>query len=363
MSSPPPFPFPYIIPAPPVAGAQSSLVCSHPVPQGDYVGEVLDGIMISLKRGYIPQGPKGITTNVLGGNKNKKVMGLCERILKRRQVATYLYQSFPMADPAQKAIAEKFSTFELYDLHLPSVTHTNMDLTWMSSRTPDTVCLTNILKKIWEGELDFDIKSGLESYPNGTPEEWIKSVDKFRNEIERLKSEYDLARKATAQEANATAENGQKPGTTNKGASDVSAETPVDPETQKLKHKAFLRRAETAMLKATDGSAAECERMIEDSAAGKATGQWSKKHVAIVGDMAQLPEQANRPWAKPPHFTREIAGGRLDAATRIFQKDGNEHFILIHFDGAREANRGPIRKHFDGIPDPGVCKGPNSINY
>ena len=87
---------------------------------GDAMADVIDGIMVMLRRGEVTGGPSKLTVPVLGGNKFKEQMGLIERLLKRKIVARFLLDKFPMESDGQQALVQKYATFVEYDKHNPA---------------------------------------------------------------------------------------------------------------------------------------------------------------------------------------------------------------------------------------------------
>ena len=97
-------------------------------------------------------------------------------------------------------------------------------------------------------------------------------------------------------------------------------------------------------MKMTSGCADDAVRIIKESVLYNLPAEFPKKHIAIIGDLALLPDNASRPWLRAPLYTSASAGGPLNAGRIIFETADKESFIMIHFDGTREGNRGPIKK-------------------
>ena len=108
--------------------------------------------------------------------------------------------------------------------------------------------------------------------------------------------------------------------------------------------KARLRRAENCSLKMTSGMADDAVRIIKESVLYNLPAEFPKKHIAIIGDLALLPDNTTRPWQRAPLYSSASAGGALTAGRLIFETPDKESFIMIHFDGTREGNRCPIKK-------------------
>ena len=315
---------------------------------GEHIIDVLNGIAVMLKRGEVPGGASKITVPVLGGNPSRDQLGLIDRIMKRSAIVKYLYERFPLSPESQQALVGKFATFKTYDENIPIIDRsTTSDLTWMSSRGPACAALTNLMKKIWDGEMDEHIKVAMKNTPGAsTPLDWINATEFFKAAFASVQAEWDLATKA------ASAVPGVSTGAAEEAASAQQSRDQArssNPLVGQLWSKAGFRRAESCSLVVGGSISSEILQQIQDSVAGKAEGEFGTKHVAIIGDFGVLPDNGSRPWNRSPMYTVGVAGPRSQAGREFFELDGNEHVIMIFFDATREGNRAPIRKMFEQV--------------
>ena len=301
-----------------------------------------------LRRGEVQGGPSKITIPVLAGNKARDVMGLIDRILKRTTIVKHLFERFTMNDDAQKALVQKFVTFTDYDKNLPIVDRTAVgDLTWMSSRSPACAAVTNLMKRIWDGEMDEHIRAALKSTASMAPLDWIQATDMFNTAYKAIEHEWGIAHKGAALAAAPGVSAGAEGYPANGAATAKELRDQAraeDPEAAQLWTRAAFRRAETCCFLVGDASVAGMLVQMKDSCAAKQGGTAGSKHIAVVGDFGVLPDATTRPWVRPPLYTSNVCSGRMNAGREFFEMDGNDHVIMVYFDTTREGNRAPIRK-------------------
>ena len=106
--------------------------------------------------------------------------------MKRKAIARYLIDKFPMPEKEQVNHVTKFASFEAYDQAIPPAAQAGntLDLTWLALRTPACAALTNVLRLLWDGELDEAIKSAIKAVPNATCAlDWINAVDDLKKAL------------------------------------------------------------------------------------------------------------------------------------------------------------------------------------
>ena len=301
-----------------------------------------------IRRGEIQNNGSKITVPLLGGNKGKDILGLIDRISKRCLIVKFLHQKFPMLDEDQKELALRFATFVDYDKYLPFVGRQSVgDLTWMSQRSPACAAVTNLMKRIWDGEMDEYIRLGMKSLSaSATALELITMSDTFKTCYINVESEYDLATNASVATAAAPDVSigaaGAKAAVSSESRDAMCA---ADPEVAQLWNKAAFRRAGSCSF-IVGGGQPELLQQIKDSIAAKVNGCVGSKHVAVIGDFGVLADCGSRPWQKPPNY-HQSCQPRMTAGREFFEMEGFDHVIMIYFDSSRESNRAPIRKLYE----------------
>jgi|GEM_PF-6765236 len=319
---------------------------------GENMNDVIDGVNIMLKRGGVPGGPAKITTAVLTGNPKNAQLGLIDRFLKRKALARYLIEKFPMQKEQGNHVM-KFASFEAYDKAVPPAAQAGntLDLTWLALRTPACAALTNFLRLLWDGELDEAIKSAMKAVPNATCAlDWINAVDDLKKHYAHIDSEFQLMVRASAGDGGG---DGAKPGGVSApGANDAKKDDEdADPAKMKLKQLAALRRAEVISLQIGASSVNDLVGQMKSSTPGSLPGKFGKQHVSIWGDFGALPDVTTRPWIRPPCYVSAVASAKMEAGKEVFNDPDVEHFLQMYFDGSRQANQGAIRKLLDDGSD------------
>ena len=130
----------------------------------------------------------------------------------------------------------KFATYEAYDRAVPAAAQAGntLDLTWLALRTPACAALTNVLRLLWDGELDEAIKSAIKAVPNATCAlDWINAVDDLKKHYAHIDSEFQLMVRASA--VNGGGDGAKPGGVSAPGANDAKKDDDADPGVRKLK--------------------------------------------------------------------------------------------------------------------------------
>ena len=199
--------------------------------------------------------------------------------------------------------------------------------------------------------MDEYMASAIKADPGLTaPNEWINASQDFKTAMETVQAEHDLRKKCTpGVSTGVTADAAAAEEASTAEQKERDAKRSADPAVAQLWNKAASRRAEVCNLAVCPNVQSSLLNMVCDSVAGQLEGSCGTKHVAIVGDMAVLPDVPNRPWCRPPMYTSATAHNRMQAAQNFFIQDDKEHTVLVFFDSAREGNRAPIRKAFEDV--------------
>ena len=136
-------------------------------------------------------------------------------------------------------------------------------------------------------------------HPNGNAHDWMTAVEEWKKSYDGIKAEWELAKRSAGDTVGTPGVSTGAPAS-NAAAGAAAGGEDVDPAVADLQLKATLRRAESCNFQICDGTEDGAKTIIKDSILWSMAGEVGKKHVAIIGDFACLPDQSSRPWYRPP---------------------------------------------------------------